>query len=124
MGRCLYLAGPMRGIPDFNFPAFDRAAERLRAQGYEVFSPADHDREVNGAEIEANPTGDEEVARIKTGFDIRKALKADTSWICRHADAIALLPGWEQSRGAVAEHALAKALGLTIIVLGKEYTDV
>jgi hypothetical protein len=122
--RLVYLAGPMRGIPDFNFPAFDRAAERLRAQGWEVFSPADHDREVNGHEIEANPTGDEEIARQKTGFNIREALKADTSWICRQADAIALLPGYENSLGAKAELALAMALGLTLIILGKEFTNV
>ena len=110
----IYLAGPMRNIQNFNFPAFDLAAERLRAQGYEVFSPADHDREVYGEQIETDPTG----------FDIRDALRADTGWICRHADAVALLPGWQASMGARAESALAEALGLTLIILGKEYTDV
>ena len=46
---------------------------------------------------------------------------ADTKWICENADAIALLPGWEKSSGANAELALGKALGLTYMVLGKEY---
>jgi nucleoside 2-deoxyribosyltransferase len=105
----IYLAGPMRGVPESNFPMFDRAAERLREQGYEVFSPADHDRESD------NLPGPE--------FSIRKALAADTGWICRHADAIALLPGWENSRGAKAELALAEALGITVIILGEEYTN-
>jgi hypothetical protein len=120
----VYLAGPMRGIPNFNFPAFDFAAEKLRAQGYEVFSPADHDRELHGEAIENNPTGNERECEAKFGFTIRKALGADLRWICYHADAVALLPGWEKSTGATAERAVGIALGLTIIHLGKEYVNV
>ena len=121
-GWKIYLAGPMRGIPNFNFPAFDYAAHKLRNQGYAVFSPADHDRSTD-PRIENNPTGDERLAEQTTGFTIRDALAADTHWICREADAIALLPGWEKSSGAKAEHALALALGLTVITLGKEYVS-
>lgn len=117
----IYLAGPMRGIPNFNFPAFDYAAEKLRAGGHFVFSPAEHDRKKNGAEIENNPTGDEALATEKTGFSLNEALAADTHFICTRAHAIALLPGWEKSSGAQAELALAKALGLTQIILGKDY---
>ena len=46
----LYVAGPMRGIKDFNFPAFDEAATFLRNAGYEVCNPADRDREKHGDE--------------------------------------------------------------------------
>ena len=120
----IYLAGPMRGHPNFNFPAFDMAAERLRAQGHEVFSPADHDRESIGADSLINETGDEDQLARETHYTINDALAADTTYICRHAQAVALLPGWEKSTGAQAERALAVALHLTIIILGKEYTHV
>ena len=35
----VYLAGPMTGIAEFNFPAFDAAAAKLRDLGYVVFNP-------------------------------------------------------------------------------------
>jgi uncharacterized protein DUF4406 len=117
----VYLAGPMRGYPNFNFPAFDYAAAKLRAEGHEVFSPAERDRQHHGASLEENPTGDEVLAAEKDGFSLRKALGDDTAWICSDADAVVLLPGWENSKGAIAEAALARALGIETIVLGREY---
>lgn len=36
----LYVAGPMSGVIDDNFPAFEDAAARLRAVGYSVINPA------------------------------------------------------------------------------------
>ena len=42
----LYLAGPMTGLPLWNFPAFATAAAALRADGHTVFSPAEHDKAV------------------------------------------------------------------------------
>jgi hypothetical protein len=114
----VYLAGPMRGIPEFNFPAFYAAAETLRAKGYIVFNPAEKDTEKYGVDIsKGNMTGDEEQARIEHNFNLREALCADMTFICLKADAIALLPGWEKSKGAVAEFALAQALGLEILKL-------
>lgn len=38
----LYIAGPMTGLPDNNYPAFHEAARDLRARGYEVANPAEH----------------------------------------------------------------------------------
>lgn len=109
----LYLAGPMRGYAAFNFPAFDEAAAVLRRAGYEVFSPADHDRETHGADFaDGNTDGDESKAAETHGFSLRDALKADTAWICDNADGIALLPYWHESKGAQAERALGHALGV------------
>lgn len=118
----IYLAGPMTGLPNFNFPAFDYAAKKLREQGFVVFSPAERDREVYGDVIEDNKTGDIVEAVAKAKFNAAETMEADTCWICRHATAIALLPGWEKSRGVGVELALARYLGLTVIELGSEYT--
>ena len=109
----IYVAGPMRGLPNFNFPAFHAATARLRALGHTVFNPAERDEEKHGKDIASSPTGDLGEAAQK-GFSLREALCADTAWICQHADAIALLPGWQNSRGALAERALAVALGLRV----------
>lgn len=114
----VYLAGPMRGIPYFNFPAFNQAAAQLRAAGYEVFSPAERDNEAHGTDISAgNATGDEEQAARDHGFNLKQALLDDITYICLHADTIALLPGWENSRGAKAEKAVAEALGHAVVYL-------
>lgn len=113
----LYLGGPMRGIPQFNFPAFFAAEEYLKGQGHEVFNPARRDNERHGTDISAgNATGDEAQA-AQHGFSLREALNDDTTWISLYAEGIALLPGWERSKGAVAEHALARALNLEVLYL-------
>ena len=39
----IYIAGPMSGLPDLNYPAFHAMAERLRAKGLHVESPAEND---------------------------------------------------------------------------------
>lgn len=117
----IYLAGPMRGIPNFNFPAFDFAANQLRREGHEVFSPAERDRAAYGSAVEDNPTGDE--SKAPPGCTIEDCMAADCEWICRNADTIAVLPGWEKSSGAGAETSLGKALGLSLIVLGKRYVQ-
>lgn len=108
----------MRNIPYFNFPAFYQAASELRVQGHEVFSPAEVDNAHYGTDISAgNPTGDESQAGQEHGFDLREALLRDLTYICQHAEGIALLPGWRNSKGATAEHAAAVALGLVVIEL-------
>jgi hypothetical protein len=104
----IYVAGPMRGKPDFNFPAFDRAATFLRRLGHTVFNPADRDRDVLGDAYKGDQA--EREAAVKAGVDLREALAADLKWIAEEADGIWMLEGWEMSPGARAEHALATAL--------------
>lgn len=109
----VYLAGPMRGIYEFNFPLFFKAEEYLTAKGLTVLNPARKDDE-QGLEWRGT-SGD--LRELPTTFDLRDALKYDTTWICKYADAVAVLPGWERSSGAKAEAALGLALGLEVWAL-------
>ncbi|MDB5822199.1 MAG: hypothetical protein JWR21_903 [Herminiimonas sp.] len=100
----VYLAGAMTGHPDLNFPAFHAAAAKLRAAGFEVVNPA----EIKGA--------DELVAyAAMTPAEMsaywQKCMRADIAALVT-CDAIALLPGWEKSKGATLEHRIAGELGL------------
>lgn len=117
----IYLAGPMRGYKDFNFPAFFAAAEVLRKDGHQVFNPAERDTNEFGSEKLKSEKGDEAELSRNLGMDglslTRKVFLHDTHYICTQADAIALLPGWEKSKGANAEKALAEAIGLKVMVL-------
>ena len=115
----IYVAGPMSGIPFFNYPAFHEASARLREQGHHVFNPAERDIERHdGVDISAgNEAGCPQQAAAEHGFSRRVALTDDLMWICREAEGIALLPGWQNSKGARAEHATALALGLEVIEL-------
>jgi hypothetical protein len=112
----IYLAGPMTGYKDFNFPAFMAAAKMLRDMGHEVFNPAEHDLKMNDPDVYKSETGDQLEAQAK-GFDPRVAIKADLTYIIDEAEAIALLPGWERSKGANAEFWTAQFLGLEILQL-------
>lgn len=114
----IYIAGPMRGIAEFNFPAFNQAALKLRDEGHTIFNPAEKDCERHGTDIsKGNHAGDEALATKDHGFNLRVALADDLAWICAHAEAIAMLPGWEKSKGATAEHATAVALGIKVVLL-------
>lgn len=114
----IYIAGPMRGYPKFNFPAFFKAEEQLTKEGHNVFNPAAKDIEKYGDKFWKKSRGSLSEAE-KKGFSLRKALGADVKWICEEADAVALLPGWKKSKGARAEKALAEALGLEVLFLRK-----
>jgi Domain of unknown function (DUF4406) len=100
----------MRNLPNFNFPAFADASAKLRALGYEVFSPAERDENKHNPRM-FKGSGDINAIEGKGGFSLREVLGADLDWIARNADAVVLLPGWDKSMGAKAERALCEALG-------------
>lgn len=119
--QIIYLAGPMQGIPEFNFPRFNAVAWALRQDGHRVFNPAQRDIErAGGVDISKGNTEGKLTEETKKHFSLREALADDTNFICLEADTIVLLPGWEKSNGAQAEHRLAVALGHEIIYVHQE----
>ena len=108
----IYVAGPMRGYEDFNFPAFDRQARVLRDQGWAVINPAEMDRKYGSPS--SDPMEYDPVTSYEDREFMRQALERDMKAICCDCTSVYMMSGWEKSRGAVAEWHLAKALGLPI----------
>ena len=92
----VYLCGPMRNIEKFNFPAFEAAEQYLLSQGIDVISP--HSMDINNGFDPLN--GDTEPPAVED------CARRDIDAIFE-VDALVLLPGWRNSRGATAEKALA-----------------
>jgi len=88
----VYLSGPMTGLPDFNYPAFNQTAGDLRAAGYHVENPAENEVRSTWAEY------------------MKSAVAQLTA-----CDKIKMLPGWEASRGARIEYQLAQDLGIEVM---------
>lgn len=109
MIKKVYIAGPMRGYPEFNFAAFDAAKKRGAAKGFECISPADLDR-ASGFDATGLRGADEEFPRDQ----LLEALRRDFDALAE-CDAIALLPGWENSRGAIMELMWADLLRLEVL---------
>ena len=88
----IYLAGPMSGYDQSNFPLFDRVSKQLRAEGWEVVSPAELDNaEVRAAVMLNKPT------RHTWGDYLSRDVKviADGG-----VEGIIFLPQWFKSKGA------------------------
>lgn len=98
----IYIAGPMQGIPKFNYPMFDRVAQKLREKGHHVISPAEMDDEKTREVAMASEDGAFVDGRIN-GSTWSDFLSRDVKVVTDHADAICLLPGWVKSKGAKLE---------------------
>jgi hypothetical protein len=108
----IYVAGGMRGYDDYNYPAFDRCAKVLRSQGWRVINPAELDRDAG--KPMTDPSAFDPAANYEDHEYMRNALMRDMVAICDECTAIYMMSAWEKSKGAAAEWALAKALGLEI----------
>lgn len=89
----VYVSGPMTGLPEYNYPAFNRAAQWLRDAGYDVENPAENPAPPCGTWVGYMRLAVAQVARC---------------------DALYLLDGWQHSRGAWVEVSLARELELLI----------
>jgi len=110
----VYIAGPMRGYKQLNFPMFDAAKNYLLKRGFNVISPADLDREhgidpINDPDsVERANQDDPNLTQTCVQRDSEKIIGLDKD----SGDGLVLLPGWEKSVGARAEVALALWLEL------------
>lgn len=89
----VYLAGPMAGIPEFNYPAFNRVAALWRNHAKdEIVSPAELDGSAVGTP--------EQIQRGEVSFSSWVNFIARDLPILATCDALVMLRGWENSYGA------------------------
>ena len=93
--KTIYISGPMKGLENLNREAFEKAERLLRECGYFPINPH----------------------RFPEQETYDDYLMIDLEMIAMTADAIALLPGWENSPGAKKELKAALDLNLKVLVL-------
>lgn len=100
----------MSGLPDFNYPAFHDAREKLRKAGHEVICPAEYtiQQGINNNEL---PYG---FITKQMRFCIQSVLEAD---------GVAMLPYWARSIGARTEALVAVSIGIPIYAYDKHNPD-
>ena len=91
----IYIAGPITNNPDY-VKQFREAEQMLKKKGFRVLNPIHN-------------TGDSYKELIDKGLAMLM--------IC---DAIYMLPGWEESKGATLEIAYAETVGIEIIYAQEE----
>lgn len=92
----VYIAGPMSHYAGHNFEVFHDAAHELRMHGFEVMNPVD-----------INPDASTPWAAC---------LKQDLPRLL-DCDAVAVLPGWDLSKGALLEVHVAQAVNIPTLPL-------
>ena len=97
-----YLAGPMTGIPQFNFPAFKKAATTLRIAGFNIISPHETDSPAVQAAAWASSDG-KLIAGVIAGETWGQILARDVELVADKVGGIVFLPDWTTSRGALLE---------------------
>ena len=90
----MYLCGPMTGYPAFNYPAFFAAADALRVARLEPLNPAE--------------LGDK-LGSAPWATYMRCAIA-----MLVKAEAVVMLDGWAQSRGALLERQIADAVQIPV----------
>lgn len=103
----VYIAGPMTGYEEFNFPQFFQAERELVALGHEPLNPAWN----NGDNLEQAIIDAEESGR--NWYDY---MRKDLVYLSQ-ADAVVVLEGWKKSKGAQLEVHIARKLDMPILIL-------
>ena len=79
-----YLAGPMTGYEDYNFPRFHEAARLLREAGFNIVNPAELDEEDPDRE----------------GKEYTDFMSRDLEIVLHETDGIIAIDKWWESKGA------------------------
>lgn len=99
LGKAIYLAGPMTGYPDYNFPAFAEARKKLRSLGAEVHCPA-------------------ELGQVEE-WEWEQYMRRDLIAMLTNCRAVVVLEGWSRSRGAQMEVNIAAKLRMPVLSLSE-----
>ena len=110
--KTVYVCGKMRGVPQYNFPAFYQAAAMLRLWGHTPVNPAEMDVADGHAHYNHN-SGD---VILENSFTMERALRRDFEAILDRCDAVVMLPGWTASEGAQKEVAFAISVGIPVFL--------
>lgn len=108
----VYIAGPMSGHEDWNFPAFFSAEEEIKDLGYQAINPARSDGETVEEALKSAGSPD------KPNFTWEHYMRRDLPMVMA-SDIVCLLPGWQTSRGARLESYVATELGIPLMILQK-----
>ena len=93
--RIVYISGKISGLADKNAPAFEAAEKMLTERGYKTINP-----------LKLYPDGIE----LSWEHYMRNDIK-----VLMDCHMVAVLPDWEQSRGATIEVHLALDLGIPVV---------
>lgn len=107
-----YISGPLAGLPELSremkVERFGRAAEVLQSYGRETLDPNDLT-----ADCGKDACGD------TNGHTWDCWLRYDLIGMLQECDSIAMLPGWQFSKGACLERYTAEQLGWEVIDLSE-----
>ena len=99
----IFISGPMRGYPKYNFPKFDFIEEQLKHLGVECVNPARISRKFKEADILNSANAYNEM--------VKQQQEAEKT-----CNALLLLDGWQHSKGVMLELKTAMDLDMQILL--------
>jgi hypothetical protein len=105
----IYISGPITGMPNLNREAFEQEAERIRTMGNTPINPHLFCKGIEESYPWDTMTEDQQWRAYMV-----QCIRVMHCW---EIDAIHLLPGWENSRGAVIEEMIAEAMNIERVVV-------
>lgn len=100
-----YLAGPMSGYEEYNYPAFERTYQALLADGIKVESP----HKIPWPE------------QTLDGDELWQTMMRKAITMLLGCTGIILMRGWIDSRGALTEYNIAVALNMPVYFLDGKF---